>query len=378
MMFRFERGYGKMTEERPFELGWYEERDKTAILEINRAEYGDVALSHEAYFDWLQTQCPPGIPYRVIREKATGQVIAFSMSVAIRVSWCGKELPALIGANLVVAPAYRRQGVYRTLSDSGKEKLKERGYRFQCVFPNPKSMPLLARSDKHHLVCQVPLVIHPLNVGELTEMHVSNPLLRWGVNLGWEVAGRTLWRERRPPPNGLPMTIVEETEFDESYDRFWEQVKSKYELLLVRDRAFLQWRFHDIPVRRYQALSARQDAEILGYIVLRQADVRGTMSGLIADFLVVPGERGNQAGLCLLHEAMQRFRRARLSLSGGLMLPRTQEYAIMRRAGYVSAPKPFAPQSFYLFVRSYSSEPPLSVLTRPESWYVSIADHDAV
>jgi hypothetical protein len=80
----------------------------------------------------------------------------------------------------------------------------------------------------------------------------------------------------------------------------------------------------------------------------------------------------------LLSEATRRFRDAKLAVAGGLMLPHTQEYAIMRRAGYLRAPDRFAPQPFHLFVKPYIDEPPLDVLTRPESWYVSIADHDAV
>jgi hypothetical protein len=102
------------------------------------------------------------------------------------------------------------------------------------------------------------------------------------------------------------------------------------------------------------------------------------MTGIIADFMVLPGEQGDRAGLQLLQAALQRFEQAQVPLAGGLMLPHTQEYSIMRRAGFMRAPRPFAPQPFHLFIRSYSDDPPLSALTRPEGWYVSVADHDAV
>jgi hypothetical protein len=286
----------------------------------------------------------------------------------------------MLGFDIVVAKAYRRQGIHTTLVAQSEEDTRKAGYRFVSVFPNQKSMPQLVRSDKHHLVSQVPLIIRPLDVRKLTEKYVGSRPLRWGVNLGWDVGSRTLWRERHAPNGrGHPsLSIVEDNELDESYDRFWDQVKTKYDVFLVRDRAFLQWRFVDIPTREYQILSARQDSRIWGYVVLRQADIRGTMSGLIADFLVLPGEQGDRAGHQLLNEAMRRFKHAKLALTGGLMLPHTQEYAIMRRAGYLRAPDRFAPQPFHLFVRPYIDDPPLDMLTRPESWYVSIADHDAV
>lgn len=367
-----------MTAERNWEAGWYEEGDKAAVLAINRAEYGDVALSHEAYFDWVYAKNPMGPPIiPVARERDTGRVVGFAMFIPVRVSWAGEERRALIGYNMVVDPAYRRQGIQTKVTAMGPELGGKRGYHFFYVFPNPTSLLGLIKLG-FHVVSQIPLVIRPLDIAALTESHVSKPLLRWGVSLGWKVAGSTIWREWRPSQNHLSLSIVEDTEFDDSYDHFWEQVKTKNELMLIRDRAFLQWRFHDIPIRRYEVLSARQGTEIVGYVVLRRADIRGTMAGLIADFLVLPGRRGDQAGLRLLHEALQRFKQAELPLSGGLMLPHTHEYAIMRRVGYLRAPQRLAPQPFHLVLKSISSGTPPSVLTRPEAWYMSIADHDAV
>jgi predicted N-acetyltransferase YhbS len=364
--------------ERAWELSTYRESDKPDMLALIREEYGEVDRAQEAYFDWLRLQSPREIPQHVIREKETGRVLISGTSVAVRAVWHGQEIPALLGFDIIVSRAYRRQGIHTTLAAQSREDLQQAGYRFVSIFPNQKSMPVLVRSDQHHHISRVPLIIRPLNARALAERYIGYPVLNWCVSAGWEVAGRTLWREWRPSQNGHSIQVVEDKELDEGYDDFWNEVKTKYEIMLVRDRTFLQWRFLDIPTREYQVLSARQENRILGYIVLRQADVRGTMAGLVADLLVQPGQQGDLAGLWLLHEALQRFKQAGLFLTGGLMLPHTQEYRIMRRAGYLDAPGQFAPQPFNLFVRSYSDQPPLSVLTQPESWHVTIADHDAV
>lgn len=373
--------------ERNWEISVYEEGDKADVLALIRAEYGDVDLAQEAYFDWLRSARPLAEPQWLVREKATGRVITSGTAVAVRASWRGKEVSALLGFNIVVAPEYRRQGIHTALIKQTGKDVERAGYCFTLIFPNPKSMPQLVRASTYHLVSEVPLLIRPLDIQPLTKVSISNRPIQWIINLGWEVAGRTLWRAWRPARghssrDASALRVSEDTVLDESYDHFWDQIKSKYDLSLVRDRAFLQWRFHDIPTREYHVLSARQQGTdsnrtILGYIVLRQANVRGTPTGLIADFMVVPGKRGNQAGLSLLHAALQRFKEASVPLAGGLMLPHTQEYAIMRRAGFLRAPRRFAPQPFHLFIRSYCDEPPLSALVRPESWYVSIADHDA-
>lgn len=366
-------------EEIAWKLDIVRKEDKADMLALIRTEYGDVDLAQEAYYDWLIRQTPTDVPQFAAREKATGKVVSASTLLGVRASWCGEPILAILGINLVVDPRYRRQGVYRALATQPRDDLREAGYRFMTTFPNQKSMPQMAKSDLYHLVSQVPLLIRPLNVQALTATHIDNALLRWGLNAGWAVASRTLWREGHSSQGGPDARLVEEgQELDEPYDRFWAKVKAKYDLMVVRDRAFLQWRFCDIPTRDYQILSARRDGELEGYVVLRQAQIRGTRAGMIADLLVLPGARGDEAGLRLLREALQRFRGDKLAVAGGLVLPHTQEYGVMRRAGFLDAPRRFAPQTFHLFVRPWADEPPLDVMTRPESWYVSIADHDAV
>jgi predicted N-acetyltransferase YhbS len=359
-----------------WELNWYEEKDKPGVLALNRAEYGDVALAHEAYFDWVCTRNPaekPIIP--VARENGTGKVVGFAFFVPVRISWSGQERSALIGMNFLVDQAYRRQKITETMHTMQVEESKKRGCTFIYGFPNARLLPGLKKWS-YRAVTRIPLVVRPLDIDTLTKAHINNTFLR-AVDLGWKIGAVTIWRERRPAQNSPSPSIMEDGEFDESYDRFWERIKTKYDLMLVRDRTFLQWRFRDIPYRTYRVLSARQGPDILGYIVLREAEIRDTPCGLIVDFLVVPSEQGNEVGLRLLQEATEQFRQAQLPLSGGLMLPHTQEYSIMRRAGYLPCPERFAPQAFHLVTRSLSESIPSNLLTQDEAWYVSIADHDA-
>lgn len=365
-------------EELTWEIGTYDEQDKKDVLNIIRDQYGDVDLAQEVYYDWVTRKKPAEFDQRVAREKKTGKILNSGISVGVPAVWRGQEIRVLLGFNIVVDPRYRRQGIHTTLSNLAREDVQEAGYRFTILFPNQQSMTQAIKARNHYLISQVPLMIRPLDIQALTARYVGHALLRWGLNLSWAIAGRTLWRERLPQTDPDVHLVAEGKELDESYDRFWANVKQKYDLMVVRDRDFLQWRFCDIPTRDYQILSVRRDGEMEGYLVLREAEIRGTPTGMISDFLVLPGARGDKAGLRLLHEAIQRFRDAHVALTGGLVLPHTQEYQIMRRAGFLDAPERFAPQPFYLFVRTYSDEPPLDVVKRPGSWYVSIADHDAV
>lgn len=361
-----------------WDFGWYEPQDKAGILALNRDEYPGTALCEEDYFDWLVERNPMGrsiVP--VARDRATGLVVGFAMYTPMRMRRDGREVPALVGINTLVSPPYRRQGIHSHMMASAQEEGRRRHVAFFYVFPNARSLPSLIQSQ-HHIVARVPLMVRPLDIAALAEERIDSGPLRVALSAAWMVAAGTFCRPHGAARLGHGLHIVEDACFDEGYDHFWPRVKDKYGVMLVRDRAYLQWRFRDLPHRQYRVLSARSGSEVMGYIVLRDADVRGTRVGLIADLLVLPGDAGTRAGLCLVGEALRLFRDAGVPLSGGLMLPHTHEYAILRRGGLLPAPQALAPQQFHLVVKGLSDGFLPDDLARAREWFVTAADHDAI
>jgi GNAT superfamily N-acetyltransferase len=357
-------------------LGLYQEADKTGILALNELQYGKGELTQEDHFDWLHSGNPAGqaiVP--VAKDAATGQVVGFHLCVPLRLTFSGVPGLCYLGVNILVHPDYRRQGIFSAILYLSFERCIKRGALFFYSIANPISVQgarKLGFAD-----AEIPLLVRPLDVSFLAQARSFNPVLRWMADVGWRIAGTTIWRPERPDSReGLQ--VSEETCFDESFDHFWQRVATKYDIALIRDRAFLTWRFCEAPLRHYQILTARQGGELVGYAVLRCTEIRGVQSGLIVDLLVEPGERGDVAGLLLVEEATRRFQEAQMTLAGCLMLAHAQEYTILRRAGYVRCPEQLAPQTFWLVAKSISPRISENFLNQIDRWFVTMANHDAV
>jgi hypothetical protein len=67
-----------------------------------------------------------------------------------------------------------------------------------------------------------------------------------------------------------------------------------------------------------------------------------------------------------------------MELAGCLMLQHTQEYTVLRRAGYIEAPDRFAPQPFRLALESLSPRLPKELVAQTDHWFITMANHDAV
>jgi hypothetical protein len=162
------------------------------------------------------------------------------------------------------------------------------------------------------------------------------------------------------------------------FDEFWVKVRDKYPVMVIRDRAFLAWRFAELSGRRYHILVARARDEMLGYAVLRCSNIRGVKTGLIMDFLVIGGVPGETAGAYLMAEAEAYFRAQEMSLGAGLMMPlAAAEQRILHQAGYARLPQSLAPRVFrFAFVVHRTDEKDLSSFSARE-WFVTLADYES-
>jgi len=77
--------------------------------------------------------------------------------------------------------------------------------------------------------------------------------------------------------------------FDERFDDFWLEVSKDYDYILIRDRAYLNWRYCDPRGGLYTIKVAEELGKILGYVVLRiNRYQENYLIGNIVDVLILP------------------------------------------------------------------------------------------
>jgi len=75
---------------------------------------------------------------------------------------------------------------------------------------------------------------------------------------------------------------------DNSYEIFWENVKSRYPITVNRTRQYLQWRYLNHPLIEYHFMLLKNDDELLGYAVLRFEDNNKELKAVrIVDMIVL-------------------------------------------------------------------------------------------
>ncbi len=75
--------------------------------------------------------------------------------------------------------------------------------------------------------------------------------------------------------------------FDERFDELWSRMDSAHPALTVRDRRFLNWRYHECPLRQYKTLGllTEDESRLLGYLIYYVEN----QSAICADLFVLSG-----------------------------------------------------------------------------------------
>jgi GNAT superfamily N-acetyltransferase len=349
--------------------------DADVVLGLERRVYGATEVGDRAYYEWYYRANPAGeavIWYAATRDAAAPSAGHYAV-VPVRVAVRGEPVLASLSVNTVTHPGYRRQGVFTTLAEQVFAECGRRGIAFTYGFPNPSSYPGFVGTLGFTDMGRLPLLLAPLDARAL----VLPGRRALGQTLGRLGAGAVLvlgrLRRARLPAESPAAEVGAAWP---GWDRLWQRLRGKYPVMVVRDAAYVGWRFTACPTRRYRLYVAAVDGEPAGFAATRVTELFGMRAGLVVDLLVAPGPSGRRAGSSLVSAALGEFAAEQVALAGALAPRHADEYACLRAAGLLPCPRPLEPQPFSVILRVHPGGAP--VPSEIGSWLLTMGDYDAV
>jgi len=156
--------------------------------------------------------------------------------------------------------------------------------------------------------------------------------------------------------------------FDESFTRLWERVRGQFAFAVLRDAAYLNWKYIQAPHVRYLVAALIRDNEAAGYAVYRHVqEPRGRVT-LLVDLLADPLD--SSAVLTLLRWV---DREARAADSDKIRVFALHEgfRKLLRKSGYYSV------KSSLDFVAKVNAlQVPADFYKQTDTWHVTLGDSD--
>jgi hypothetical protein len=293
-------------------------------------------------FDWW-FEGNPTEPRLMAVAKMDDAVVGVASHTPYRMRLDGRVRLATASVHAGTDPVARGQGIFRALEVRNEEEGRRAGVAASLAFASKSTENLF---------------LGPLGWSEIGRLRMWVRVLR-PVAAARRALGRAPGpgrRRRRDVPG-----IREIPRFDEATDRAYELAAPAYGNHVIRDAAFMNWRYADSPWG-YRAFRIGDRA----FAVVREKTQRGTPIAVVADLVAPPGSFGETR--TLLKQAVVSAGPNAVALFA--LPPRDPA---QRRAFAVSG---FVPSPSTLHFVAIALADDFDLPLDPEAWHFSLGDTD--
>jgi hypothetical protein len=167
------------------------------------------------------------------------------------------------------------------------EQCETLGIAFALGHPGQSHYKFGKRFLKYYDLCTMQILDRRLNrkfIGQVYWYWRPLQRLERRLNRLRHAVSRKLRRQEK----AKDVITIPVTHFDERFDKLWEQASQAHQVLAVRDRQFLEWRYFKNPKGGYVYITAVENDDLVGYLILRRVIENSMQVGMIADVLCRP------------------------------------------------------------------------------------------
>ena len=344
-------------------------------MELEKAVYG-LALNEEEWlkrWQWWHLDNPAGPPIIWLAEH-DGRIVGISGLIPRLMKLGDKIIIGGVGQDIMTYPTYRGQGMYRALINRVLDETSKKGMHVLYAFPNQRAWPLLVKKLHWVTICPSASMFKLLRLPNIMKRYVSNRFLsRICATMGSPIVSLLLGRDGKS--HKLAGLVINEiSSFDTRFDDFWKKASTNYDIVVVRDRDYLNWRYINVPAtdKADKIYAAEKDGEICGYIVLDCVQGREVRIGKISDIFVDLNQ--NEVSECLISKAIEHFKKEKEDIIHYVGLADRPIRNIFRKKWFLTLSKK-AP--FWFMV--YCSSPEIaSYVGNRERWFIQTGDGDII
>lgn len=357
--------------ERKWSVRLYRAGDEEGILDLWKAVYPDRTYDREQWMKWWQWMYkdnPNGMGVILVADH-DGKIVAHSAQIPMMMKIGNESVLVAIDLDAMTHPDYRRQGTLTALVKAKRLESEKRGIRATYGFRNKYSYPYPGLATKIGMFdgATMQKVFRPLEWRATLRTQTQNRLL---LAFGSAAGGLLSTLVFRPGKTRCPdvLTIAEVGQFDERVNQLWSKVSCQHRAIVMRNEAYLNWRYVAVPDRRYTILVASRPNAIAGYLVFSCAEMEGTMTGLIVDVLC----ESMQVTECLVSAAVARCQERRAALVWSARIAGTPLATVFRRRGFIALPRARS-----IGIKGWTTYPDLAAeLQNSKNWFLQMGDSD--
>jgi len=269
--------------------------------------------------------------------------------------------------DVATRPDHQRRGLFRQVVSAATAAAFARGTSIIMTTPNRISFQGFQTLPGWVQLCSLDCMFLPLGAGDRIDNSGLFSLgLRGALSMASLVCKSTAQqRSTRQIRCNIETPWSPSSEADE----LWDRAVAHVGISVVRDRAFLRWRFGS----NYHLFVTRNERGISGYAAARIISRAGLKIGMILDCVT---SNDQASSLSLLSSVIAWLREQRASAAIGYFLRGSAPWHHVRTAGFVRIPSFCTPRDYPVCVNVRPGDSHSDDLLNTSHWHLSLADSD--
>jgi Acetyltransferase (GNAT) domain len=347
----------------PWSIRAYRPGDERALVALFERVFGRPIT--EAHWRWKLKQ-PPS-PVENVWLAVDGDMLVFHYAgIPTRYRLPGGDVTAMVSVDTMTAPEFQRRGLLSSVGREVYDTWREAGVPFVIGLPNERWGSRTGALGWEPLF-PLQWLVRPLRPEAILARRLKLPTLARLAFLGAVWNG--FWRIRVRRDSEVQMRPVERA--GPEFDRLWQRCGADAPVSVVRDSAWVNWRYLDANAGAYRVLLAEREGQPIGYVAYRVETHPGGVAGFIAELFTAQSDsRGRGA---LIDQTLDALCAAGADNAITLAIPSTPLYDSLKGAGFMRSRGAFSVQIVPL-----APDLPMDTLRDPLSWNMAGGDFDVI
>lgn len=350
------------------------DRDEDGLLSLRSAVWGvDHPHTNHAFMRWLFAATPShdpiGVTVRVDKE-----MVGFVGLCRKRIWLDGRIEQVAHGVDYMIRPDLKGFAAGHTalmVARRWHQLTQELPFAVGLTFPNENSYPLLTSA----FVGLKPIFWPALMVRPLSPIVLSNAIKSFPRRLGTTLLRlATLYGQTRAALTGIDGTLMPLSSFGTEYDELWVATAHHIRVGIVRDSAYLNWRYVHQPIYQYHRLSMRSGDRILGFVVGSPRETFNLNAMLLVDIIARAGDE--MLSRSLINGLVRHAGLQGKDIVAALAIPGSALYSTLKQCGFLRVPSRMNPRPFC--TAGVVLMDAAAAAWDPKAWYFTWGDIDVV
>jgi Acetyltransferase (GNAT) domain len=337
--------------------------DERALVALFERVFGRAI--DERHYRWKLRQ-PPS-PVENVWLAMDGETPIFHYAgIPTRYRLPSSEVTAMVSVDTMTAPEFQRRGLLSVVGRQVYDTWRAAGVPFVIGLPNERWGSRAGALGWEPLF-QLQWLARPLRPEAILARRLRLPLLARLTPAG--AVWNAFWHLRLRRDPAVRVRPVERA--GPEFDQLWQRCAADAAASVVRDSAWVQWRYLDAATYDYRVLLAERDGQPAGYAAYRvESHAKGT-AGFVAEIFAAQAD--TSARRTLIAETIAALRTAGADNAVTLAVPGSSLERDLRDGGFL-----YSRGAFSVQIVPLDPNLPLDLLRDPRNWSMAGGDFDVI